>query len=76
MPEEQKNIKQFEATFKTNLSEAEANAQALKWAFRDAFFWKMIELLPKLTTDPKKLAYLRLPFRDLYKAVTRSFKNL
>jgi hypothetical protein len=41
----------------------------LRWAFEDSFFWKLVEGLPKATTDPKKLGYLRLPFCDLFQAV-------
>lgn len=43
--------------------------QALRWAFEDSFYWQMIERLPKATTDPKRMAYLRLPFSDLYQAI-------
>ena len=43
--------------------------QAIKWAFDDNFYWKLIEKLPQATTDPKKLAYLRLPFLELSQAI-------
>lgn len=47
----------------------DAHKQTLNWAFDDSFYWNTVEKLPKATTDPKKLAYLRLPFSDLYQAI-------
>lgn len=43
---------------------------------KDSFFWQIIEFLPKVTTDPKRLAYLRLPFRDLYRAIRNKYTKL
>ena len=36
----------------------------------------MIYNLPKLTTDPKILGYLRLPFYHLHKAIQANYKQL
>ena len=39
------------------------------------FYFDSVESLPKITTDPKKLAYLRLPFKDIYEAILKKFKS-
>ena len=50
--------------------------QAIEWAFSESFYFKLVENLPKATTDPKKLAYLRLPFSDLWLAIYNKHKEL
>lgn len=46
-----------------------------KWLFRDSFFWDIISNFPKFTNDPKKLAYLRLPIKDVYDLIKDCFKE-
>jgi hypothetical protein len=43
--------------------------QVWKWAFENSFFSDLIDIFPKTTTDPKRLGYLRLPFKDLYLSI-------
>lgn len=31
--------------------------------------------MPKVTTDPRKLAYLRLPVKDIYETVLTSYQG-
>ena len=58
------------------LSGQTAYNQSLQWAFDDNFYFKLAENLPKATTDPKKLAYLRLPFSDLWQAIYHKHKDI
>jgi hypothetical protein len=69
-------INEFETNFKVNIPEQQANEQVLQWAFRKSFFWDMLDTIPKSTTDPKRLAYLRMPFRDLYRAIRSQYAKL
>jgi hypothetical protein len=33
------------------------------WVFnKNSFYWQTVEAFPKVTADPKKLGYLKLPF--------------
>jgi hypothetical protein len=50
--------------------------QSLQWAFEDNFYFKLAENLPKATTNPKKLAYLRLPFSDLWQSIYQKHKEI
>lgn len=49
--------------------------QVLDWAFKDSFYWNLIDNLPKVTTDPRKLAYLRLPVKDTYEAILSGYRE-
>ena len=69
MPEQEGKIDLFEKGYNLTLKGKDAHRQALSCAFEDGFYWSAIEKLPKATIDPKKLAYLRLPFTDLYQAI-------
>ena len=69
MPEQEDKISKFENEYDHALKRKCSHKQALDWAFDDSFYWSIIEKLPKATIDPKKLAYLRLPFTDLYQAI-------
>jgi hypothetical protein len=31
--------------------------------------------LPKVTTDPRKIAYLRLPVKDIYESILAGYKE-
>jgi hypothetical protein len=69
MPEQDSKIAKFETEYNLSLQGREGHRQTLQWAFDDCFYWNIIEKLPKATVDPKRLAYLRLPFTDLYQAI-------
>lgn len=62
-PEMITEINEFEQNYKLNLPSGESHRQAIFWLGRDGFFWESTQTLPKITTDPKKLAYLRFPFK-------------
>ena len=44
-------------------------------ALKRGFLWDSINTFPKITTNPKQLAYLRFVFRDLYEAIKKSYKT-
>jgi hypothetical protein len=37
--------------------------------FKNPWYWELVSKLPKITQNPKKLAYLRAPFKDIYKTI-------
>lgn len=41
----------------------------IEWAFKGNFYWEMLHQLSRNTNDPKRLAYLRLPIKDLYETI-------
>lgn len=41
----------------------------LEWVFKDCFFWNLVNTLTKNTTDPKRLAYIRLALKDIYESI-------
>ena len=41
----------------------------LDWAFKNNFYWDMVTGLTRNTTDPKRLAYLRLGVKDMFEAI-------
>lgn len=48
--------------------------QTEDWIFRDSFYWDLVENLTKITTDPRKLAYLRLPVKDMYETILTGYR--
>ncbi len=56
------------------LTQEARKKQTLDWVFRDCFYWNLVENMPKVTTDPRKLAYLRLPVKDIYETVLSSYQ--
>ena len=68
-PDQTDKITKFENEYSLTFTGNEAHAQTLQWSFDESFYWHLIEALPKATTDPKKIAYLRLPFIDLFQAI-------
>lgn len=68
-------ISRFEEEYDLSV-EGEARARmALGWAFREGFFWKMVDQVARNTTDPKRMAYVRLALRDLHEAVTLEWRR-
>lgn len=39
------------------------------WLFRDSFLWELVSTLTRNTTDPKRLAYVRLALKDFYESI-------
>ena len=46
----------------------------LEWAFRDGFYWDLVSNLTRNSTDPKRLAYVRLALKDIYESVTQEYR--
>lgn len=69
-------IEDFERSYQLKLPAADAHRQIIDWAMRDWFCWKLIEAIPKSTTDPRRLAYIRLPFGDLFVAIEQSYRQM
>lgn len=70
-PQKMEEIQEFENNYKLNLSATESAKQTLYWLGRPGFFWESMQVLPKISTDPKKLAYLRFPIRESYLGIQR-----
>lgn len=68
-PDCEGEIDEFEKMYKVNLSGREALNQTAEWLIKPGFFWQSTQTLPKITTDPKKLAYLRFLFKESYEAI-------
>lgn len=41
----------------------------LSWVFANNFYWDLVNQLTRNTNDPKRLAYLRLPIKDMHEAI-------
>ena len=46
----------------------------IDWAFKNNFYWDMIYNISRNTSDPKRLAYLRLGIKDIYEAVAAEYR--
>ena len=46
----------------------------IDWAFKNNFYWDMIYHISRNTSDPKRLAYLRLGIKDIYEAVAAEYR--
>ena len=74
-PQQSEAINDFAAKYELGLSQEARRKQTLDWVFRDCFYWDLVESMPKVTTDPRKLAYLRLPVKDIYETVLTSYQG-
>jgi hypothetical protein len=41
----------------------------LDWALGDSFYWRLVDEITRNTTDPKRLAYVRLALKDIHEAI-------
>jgi hypothetical protein len=49
----------------------------LHWAFKEeGFFWRIIDNVTRNTTDPKRMAYVRLALKDLHETITLFYKTI
>lgn len=72
-PEEENLIREFEMRYR----EGNNRERLIKeWMFRDSFYWSLVENLPKITNDPKKLAYLRSPVKDIHNAIKNYYNGI
>jgi hypothetical protein len=46
------------------------------WIFRNSFYWELVDRLPKVSSDPKRLAYLRIQFKDIYEAILEAYNEM
>ena len=77
-PEDKAKINDFIKNYNVDIKGEQAYKQTIQWAMApgsDNFFWKLLQIFPKTTLDPKKLGYLRLAFKDLYLSVYQNYKN-
>lgn len=44
------------------------------WVVRDSFFWELVSTLTRNTTDPKKLAFIRLALKDIYESIAEQYR--
>ena len=68
-PQQNEAIDEFESKYDLELKGKERNEMVLNWAFKNNFYWEMVTILSRNTTDPKKLAYLRLGIKDMFEAI-------
>lgn len=47
----------------------------LDWAFKTSFYWDLVNEITRNTTDPKKIAYMRLALKDLFEAIQSDYKQ-
>ena len=47
----------------------------LDWAFKNSFYWQLVDELTRNTTDPKRLAYIRLAQKDIFQAVQNEYRS-
>jgi hypothetical protein len=41
----------------------------IDWTFKNNFYWQLVDGLARNTTDPKRLAYLRLALKDIHESI-------
>jgi hypothetical protein len=46
----------------------------LDWVFKDNFYWNIVQQITRNTNDPKRLAYLRLPIKDIHEAIVTQYR--
>lgn len=44
--------------------------------FKDSFYWNLVVNLPKVTNDPKKLAYIRSPVKDMHDTIKNYYRTI
>lgn len=74
-PENAQEVEQFEKEYILDLPTEDKVQQTLSWMGKQNFFFESTQQLPKITMDPKKLGYLRLPFKECYEAIISSYKK-
>ena len=74
-PEQKQAIQDFEGDYKVNLPPEESVQQSLNWLAKNDFFLESTQALPKITADPKKLGYLRFPFKEISDAIMMNYKK-
>jgi hypothetical protein len=47
----------------------------LEWLVKDNFYWQLVHTLTRTTSDPKRLAYIRLGLKDIYETIFTVFKK-
>lgn len=47
----------------------------LSWVFKDNFYWQLVQQITRNTNDPKRLAYLRLPIKDIHEAILAQYRS-
>ena len=47
----------------------------LSWVFKDNFYWQLVQQITRNTNDPKRLAYLRLPLKDIHEAIQAQYRS-
>lgn len=73
-PNQLQAIQDFSNKYSINLDLESRRKQTEDWIFRDSFYWDLVENLTKITTDPRKLAYLRLPVKDMYETILTGYR--
>lgn len=68
-PEQMAAIEEFEKTYDLDLKGEEKREMVFNWAFKNGFYWDLVTTLAKNSTDPKRLAYVRLPLKDIYESI-------
>ena len=74
-PEQGQAITQFDSEYKIDLSGDAKTQQTLSWIGKGNFFLESTQQLPKITTDPKTMGYLRFPFKECYEAISQHYKS-
>jgi hypothetical protein len=74
-PEQTAVIEQFQKEYDLSLRGEEKRKMVLEWAFKDSFYWDLVNTMTRNTTDPKRLAYVRLPLKDIYESIAEQFRS-
>ena len=74
-PQQSADIDAFEKEYDLELKGSERTKMVLSWAFRDNFYWQLVQQITRNTNDPKRLAYLRLPIKDIHEAIQAQYRT-
>lgn len=74
-PGESEGIARFEKTYDLSLEGEERRRMVKEWLFQNSFYWELACSISRSTSDPKRLAYVRLPLKDIYETIFEEFKS-
>ena len=73
-PEQKQVIDQFEKEYDLTLQGEEKRKMVLDWVFKNNFYFEMVNQLTRNSTDPKRIAYVRLGIKDIYESIQAEYR--
>jgi hypothetical protein len=74
-PQQEDSIGEFQKNYDLSLEGEARQKMVLEWLIKDNFYWQLVHTLTRTTSDPKRLAYIRLGLKDIYETIFTLFKK-